>query len=67
MLSKDWDAHRAATQFRYFGDNFCGPVRALRVKEDGWWRPRTPATAAGLTDHVWPRSEWLVYPAVQRK
>ncbi len=66
-LSKDWDAHRAATQFGYFGDNFCGPVWALRVKEDGRWRPRTPAMAAGRTDHVWPRSEWLAYPAVQRK
>ena len=25
------------------------------------WRPRTPAMAAGLTDHVWPLKEVLLY------
>ncbi|VTR97311.1 Marine sediment metagenome DNA, contig: S01H1_L04904 OS=marine sediment metagenome GN=S01H1_13053 PE=4 SV=1 [Gemmata massiliana] len=49
-------------------DNFCWPVRTLRVKgEDGRHQPRTPAMAAGLTDRVWALSEWLNYPAVQRK
>jgi hypothetical protein len=66
-FSKDWDTHRAATRFSYFSYNFCWPVRTLRVKADGRWQTRTPAMAAGLTDHVWTLSEWLAYPAVQRK
>lgn len=67
-FSKDWDLHRAATWFSYFSYNFCWPVRTLRERTgDSRWRPRTPAMAAGLTDHVWPLTEWLSYPAVQRK
>jgi hypothetical protein len=27
------------------------------------WQPRTPAMAAGLTDHVWTTDEWLSYRA----
>jgi len=65
---KDWDVHRAATRFSHFSYNFCWPVRTLRVRgSEGRWREQTPAMAAGRTDHVWPLSEWLAYPAVQRK
>ncbi len=65
-FSKDWDVHRAATEFSYFSYNFCWPVRTLREQDsEGRWRPRTPAMVAGLTDHVWPLSEWLAFPAVQ--
>jgi IS1 family transposase len=67
-FSKDWDTHRAATAFSYFSYNFCWPVETLRERAaDGRWRPRTPAMAAGLTDHVWSLAEWLAFPAVQRK
>ena len=69
-FSKDWAVHRAATAFSYFSYNFCWPVRTLRVKgENRRWQKRTPAMAAGLTDHVWSVAEWLAYPArhVQRK
>jgi IS1 family transposase len=67
-FSKDWDVHRSASVFSYFSYNFCWPVRTLRVKgEGGRWRQRTPAMAAGLTDHMWSLNEWLTYPAVQRK
>ena len=67
-FSKDWDVHTAATRFSYFSYNFCWPVRTLRARgEDGRWRERTPAMAAGLTDHVWSLAEWLSYPAVQRR
>lgn len=66
-FSKDWDVHRAASALSYFSYNFCWPVRTLRVKADGRWRPRTPAMAAGLTDRIWSLKEWLTYPAVQRK
>ena len=67
-FSKDWDTHRAATALSYFSYNFCWPVETLRERDaDGRWRPRTPAMAAGLTDHVWSLAEWLAFPAVQRK
>jgi len=67
-FSKDWDTHRAATMFSYFSYNFCWPVETLRQKDaDGRWQRRTPAMAAGLTDQVWPLSEWLAFPAVQCK
>jgi hypothetical protein len=67
-FSKDWRVHVAATRFSYFTYNFCRPVRTLRVKRaDGRWRPRTPAMAAGLTDHVWSIREWITFPAVQRR
>ena len=67
-FSKDWETHRAATAFRYFRYNFCWPVETLRQKDvDGRWQQRTPAMAAGLTTHVWTLSEWLAFPAVQRK
>jgi IS1 family transposase len=67
-FSKDWEAHRAATAFSYFSYNFCWPVETLRERDaDGRWRPRTPAMAAGLADHVWSLAEWSAFPAVQRK
>ena len=62
-FSKDWEVHVAATRFSYFSYNFCWPVRTLRVKgDDGRWRARTPAMAAGLTDHAWTMRERLSYP-----
>jgi hypothetical protein len=65
-FSKDWEVHEAMTYFTLYSDNFCWTVRTLRVRgEDGRWRPRTAAMAAGLADHVWSRDEWLSFPAVQ--
>jgi len=67
-FSKDWEVHEAVTSFTLFSANFCCPVRTLREQDDaGRWQQRTPAMAAGLTDHVWPIAEWLSYPSVQRK
>jgi hypothetical protein len=67
-FSKAWEVHVAATRFSYFTYNFCWCVRTLRVKgADGRWRQRTPAMAAGLTDHVWSLREWLTFPGVQRQ
>ena len=66
-FSKDWKTHRAATVFSHFSYNFCWSVRTLRHRTaKGRWQKRTPAMAAGLSDHVWKLSEWLAYPAVQR-
>lgn len=65
-FSKDWDVHEAVTYFTMYSYNFCWPVRTLSVRNtDGRWQPRTPAMAAGLTDHVWPLEEWLKLPSVQ--
>ena len=67
-FSKDWSVHRAITYFTMYSDNFCWPVRTLRVKgEDGTWQQQTPAMAAGLADHVRSLSEWLTLPAVHQK
>jgi len=67
-FSKNWDVHEAVTYFTLYSYNFCWPVRTLRVREaDGHWRQRTPAMAAGLSDHIWTLTEWLTFPGVQRK
>jgi hypothetical protein len=66
-FSKDWRHHEAATSLSLYCYNFCWPVRTLALRDEGGRRvERTPAMAAGLTDHVWSMSEWLSRPAVQR-
>jgi hypothetical protein len=62
-FSRDKRMHDCATYFVSYSDNFCWPVRTVRVKRDGAWQARTPAMAAGLTEHVWSLREWLTYPA----
>jgi IS1 family transposase len=65
-FSKDWRVHEAMTYFTMYSYNFCWPVRTLRQRApDGAWRKRTPAMAAGLTDHVWSLKEWLAFQTVQ--
>jgi hypothetical protein len=67
-FSKRWEAHEAATYFTLYSDNFCWPVRTLGTRsEDQPWQRRTPAMAAGLTDHVWSLAEWSKFPAVKRE
>lgn len=46
--------------------NFCDPHHSLRLKlsvgRHGYrWVPRTPALAAGLTDHIWTPAELFAY------
>lgn len=65
-FSKNWQVHEAMTYFTLYSDNFCWPVRTLSVlSEEGRLLKRTPAVAAGLTDHVWSRGEWLRFPVLQ--
>ena len=65
-FSKDWEVHEAMTYLTMYGYNFCWAVRTLRIKdEEGHWRQRSPAMAAGLTDHLWIWREWFTWPAVQ--
>ena len=67
-FSKDWDIHEAVTYFTMYSYNFCWPVRTLRQPDaQGHWQNRTPAMAAGLTDHIWALAEWLRTPVVQRE
>jgi hypothetical protein len=67
-FSKDWGVHEAVSYFTLYSYNFCWPVRTLRQgsRRKGY-RQRTPAMAAGLTDHIWTLKEWLSRPAVQRR
>ena len=67
-FSKDWEVHAAVSCFTLYSYNFCWPVRTLREgsRKKGY-RQRTPAMAAGLTDHIWTLKEWLCRPAVQRR
>jgi IS1 family transposase len=66
-FSKDWRYHEAVTYLTLYAYNFCWPVRTLRVRDDRChWRPRSPAMAAGLSDHVWSMTEWFTMPAVPR-
>jgi IS1 family transposase len=65
-FSKDWRYHEAVTYLSLYSYNFCWPVRTLALKDDKGRRvERSPAMAAGLTDHVWSMSEWLSRPAVR--
>jgi IS1 family transposase len=65
-FSKDWQVHEAMTYLTLYSYNFCWCVRTLRRKDErGHWRQRSPALAAGLTDHVWTWPEWFKRPAVQ--
>jgi IS1 family transposase len=66
-FSKDLAMHRAASCFIGYSYNFCWPARTLRVRgPDGSWQARTPAMAAGLSQHVWSIEEWATYPAKPR-
>jgi hypothetical protein len=54
------------TYLTMYGYNFCWCVRILRVKDaDGKWQERTPAMAAGLSNHLWIWRQWFTRPAVQ--
>lgn len=66
-FSKQWRYHEAVTYLTLYIYNFCWPVRTLAVRDDrGRCQERSPAMAAGLTDHVWSMAEWFSLPAVQR-
>ena len=68
-FSKDWEVHEAVSYLTICSYNFCWPVRTLRERDAAGklGPPRTPAMAAGLTDHVWSLREWVTFPAVPRR
>ena len=64
-FSKNLDIHISVSYFVGYGYNFMWPVRTLELKgSDGKKIQRTPAMAAGLTDHVWTLIEWCTFPAL---
>lgn len=64
-FSKNLDIHISVSYFVGYGYNFMWPVRTLELKGlDGKKIKRTPAMAAGLTDHVWTLQEWCTFPAL---
>ena len=66
-FSKGLTMHRVASYYIGYSDIFCWPVRTLRVREwEGPWQARTPAMAAGLSDHVWSAKEWITHLAKPR-
>jgi IS1 family transposase len=71
-LCKGEDGLRQQLVLYHVYYNFCLPHASLRVPlpqplptngtgSAKQWRPRTPAMAAGLTDHVWTLREVLLY------
>ena len=62
-FSKDIEAYRAAAAWEDSYYNLVRPHKSLRLPvRDSLprkWSPRTPALAAGLTDHIWTVKELL--------
>ncbi len=64
-FSKNREIHISVSYFVAYGYNFMWPVRTLELKTvEGKKIKRTPAMAAGLTDHVWTLKEWCTFPAL---
>jgi len=65
QFSKDWDIHEGTGWFEIGVYNFCWAVEPLTlIAPDETRTKRSPAQAAGLTDHLWTLEEWVKYPAV---
>ncbi len=62
-FSKEVEAYRAAATWEDCYYNLVRPHKSLRLPTTGnssrKWVPRTPAMAAGLTDHIWTVKELL--------
>lgn len=62
-FSKSLEMHCAAAAWEDLVYNYARPLKSLRQPEvdhpTRHWRPRTPAMAAGLTDHIWSFRELL--------
>ena len=62
-FSKKLELYRASAAWEDLIYNFARPLKTLRVEihddPKRRWKPRTPAMAAGLTDHIWTVKELL--------
>jgi hypothetical protein len=45
-------------------DNVCRPHSSVIVKQADQVTHRSPAMAAGVTDHLWSTHEWLLRPVL---
>ena len=63
-FSKAYRSHRWMRWLSVGLYNFCRAHRSLRIKEADRVIHRSPAMAAGLTDHIWTIREWLLKPAL---
>jgi hypothetical protein len=62
-FSKEEEMLRASCALEDAVYNLVRPVKTLRIEvNNDWrrWQPRTPAMAAGLTDHVWTIEELMM-------
>jgi IS1 family transposase len=69
--SKDWQMHQYSVDFEDAAQNFVRRHLSLRVRlpePQGRrkWQQRTPAMAAGLTDHIWSIRELVTYKVLAR-
>ena len=61
--SKDVEMLQAASAWEDWVYNLTRPVKTLRLEVNARlrrWQPRSPAMAAGLTDHIWTVKELLM-------
>jgi hypothetical protein len=61
-FSKELEMLKAASVWEDMNHNFLRPLKSLRLElnhADCRWLPRSPAMAAGLTDHLWSIHELL--------
>jgi hypothetical protein len=62
-FSKDLDMYRASAAWQDLVYNLARPLKTLRLEVFGdpkrKWQQRSPAMAAGLTDHIWTVKELL--------
>lgn len=63
-FSKTYRYHRWMSWLSVGLYNFCRAHHSLRIKESDRVIHRSPAMAAGLTDHIWTIREWLLKPAL---
>ena len=61
-FSKTFEQHQAMRWFAMAYDHFGRPHLGLRRQTGGGWCARTPAMAAGLSDHVWTLHEFMRSP-----
>jgi len=70
-FSKNIDMHQAAAALDDIYYNFIKPMKTLRLNAEEKfglkWLPRTPAMAAGLTDHIWTLKEVFSMVVIEKQ
>jgi hypothetical protein len=61
-FSKARRSHRWRSWLSVGLSNFCRPHSSLIIKQADQVTHRSPAMAAGVTDHLWSTHEWLLRP-----